>query len=126
VGQRRGKSRPRIGPGPAAPELETRERNIKGSAMLDDRTAEARNEQGIQVGLDGGGGANAGAKASLIKGGPKADPASIFGERQALWQGDTLDFLTRLPVGPIFDLVVTSPPYNIGKSYEVRKKLDAY
>ncbi|QRR11621.1 site-specific DNA-methyltransferase [Burkholderia sp. MS455] len=47
-------------------------------------------------------------------------------ETQAIWQGDTLKFLSRLPVEPIFDLVVTSPPYNIGKSYEVRKKLDAY
>jgi adenine-specific DNA-methyltransferase len=45
---------------------------------------------------------------------------------QALWLGDTLDFLRALPKSPLFDLVVTSPPYNIGKSYEVRKRLDVY
>lgn len=93
--------------------------------MLDDRTAEAGKETGLHVGSGGVGKAKA-SQATLIKGGPKADPASILSERQALWQGDTLDFLTRLPAKPTFDLVVTSPPYNIGKSYEVRKKLDAY
>ena len=35
-------------------------------------------------------------------------------------------FLDALPIEPIFDLVVTSPPYNIGKSYEVRSDLDKY
>lgn len=92
--------------------------------MLDDRTAEVGKEQGLQVGS--GGESQAKATATLIKGGPKADPASILREKQAVWQGDTLDFLTRLPAKPTFDLVVTSPPYNIGKSYEVRKELDAY
>ena len=31
---------------------------------------------------------------------------------------DVLKFLDSLPKEPIFDLVVTSPPYNIGKEYE--------
>jgi adenine-specific DNA-methyltransferase len=93
--------------------------------MLDDRMSDSVNEQRLRLRSRGGGSANA-AQATLIKGGPKANPASILSERQALWRGDTLDFLTRLPAQPIFDLVVTSPPYNIGKSYEVRKKLDAY
>lgn len=35
-----------------------------------------------------------------------------------LWHGDVEKFLTALPDGPSFDLVVTSPPYNIGKEYE--------
>jgi adenine-specific DNA-methyltransferase len=93
--------------------------------MLDDRTAEAGKDQVIRVGSESGERANK-PKAALIKGGAKADPASLLGESQAIWQGDTLDFLTRLPAEPTFDLVVTSPPYNIGKSYEVRQKLDAY
>lgn len=44
----------------------------------------------------------------------------------ALWQGDTLAYLQALPRQPVFDLIVTSPPYNIGKEYETRKKLCAY
>ena len=38
---------------------------------------------------------------------------------------DNLDFMRRLPNG-CMKLVVTSPPYNIGKSYERRSHLDAY
>jgi len=44
----------------------------------------------------------------------------------ALWQGDALAYLKALPNEPIFDLIITSPPYNIGKEYETRKKLSAY
>lgn len=40
--------------------------------------------------------------------------------------GDVEMFLRSLPKKPIFDLVVTSPPYNIGKSYEKRAQLPAY
>jgi adenine-specific DNA-methyltransferase len=36
----------------------------------------------------------------------------------ALVHGDSLSFLRCLPRKPVFDLVVTSPPYNLGKSYE--------
>ncbi|WP_333997298.1 site-specific DNA-methyltransferase [Burkholderia cepacia] len=93
--------------------------------MLDDRTAEAEKEQEISVVSEDRDVAEP-TRAVLIKGGPKINPASMLMETQAIWQGDTLSFLSRLPVEPIFDLVVTSPPYNIGKSYEVRKKLDAY
>lgn len=95
------------------------------SGMLDDRTSEVGKQQRLRV-SEGGDSRPKAVQATLIKGGPKVDPATILGERQALWQGNTLDFLTRLPPQRIFDLVVTSPPYNIGKSYEVRKKLDAY
>ncbi len=38
---------------------------------------------------------------------------------------DNLDFLRRQPSGK-FKLIVTSPPYNIGKSYEKRSPLDSY
>ena len=39
---------------------------------------------------------------------------------------DVLKFLDSLPKEPIFDLVVTSPPYNIGKEYETQMPLDEY
>lgn len=44
----------------------------------------------------------------------------------ALWNGDVLGFLKKLPETPVFDLVVTSPPYNIGKAYEKRQPLKQY
>ena len=42
-----------------------------------------------------------------------------------LYEGDTLDFLPALPSG-VARLIVTSPPYNIGKRYESRVKFDDY
>ena len=39
---------------------------------------------------------------------------------------DVLKFLDSLPKEPIFDLVVTSPPYNIGKEYETQMPLEEY
>ena len=44
----------------------------------------------------------------------------------ALWQGDAERFLGGLPTEPLFDLIVTSPPYNIGKEYETRTGLEKY
>lgn len=44
----------------------------------------------------------------------------------ALWHGDVSAFLDSLPLEPLFDLVVTSPPYNIGKPYEKRTELENY
>lgn len=38
--------------------------------------------------------------------------------RVALFNMDVSKVLARLPKRPIFDLVITSPPYNLGKSYE--------
>jgi adenine-specific DNA-methyltransferase len=43
-----------------------------------------------------------------------------------LWRGDALAYLKALPSEPVFDLIITSPPYNIGKEYETRKKFSAY
>ena len=43
-----------------------------------------------------------------------------------MWQGDAEALLRALPIEPLFDLVVTSPPYNIGKEYEIRTGLDKY
>jgi adenine-specific DNA-methyltransferase len=48
---------------------------------------------------------------------PKAD--------LVLYEGDCLDLLSQIPDGHA-RLVVTSPPYNIGKSYEERIALDQY
>jgi len=42
-----------------------------------------------------------------------------------LYEGDCLDLLKMVP-DDTFQLVITSPPYNIGKEYERRMKLDAY
>jgi adenine-specific DNA-methyltransferase len=42
-----------------------------------------------------------------------------------LYTGDCLDLLKTLPNG-IARLIVTSPPYNIGKKYERRQKLEHY
>lgn len=42
-----------------------------------------------------------------------------------LHHGDTRTFLKTIPDGAI-SLVVTSPPYNIGKVYERKKEIDAY
>lgn len=43
-----------------------------------------------------------------------------------IWQCDVEKFLQSLPNEPLFDLVVTSPPYNIGKSYEKKDALETY
>lgn len=42
-----------------------------------------------------------------------------------LYEGDCLDFLRQIPDNFV-RLVVTSPPYNIGKPYETRLRLDDY
>jgi adenine-specific DNA-methyltransferase len=43
-----------------------------------------------------------------------------------MWRGDVLKFLAQLPKQPVFDLIVTSPPYNIGKEYERKSTLKEY
>lgn len=43
-----------------------------------------------------------------------------------LWHGDVENFLDSLPEVPLFDLVITSPPYNIGKPYEQKQELHNY
>lgn len=53
--------------------------------------------------------------------------ASFFStkEKAVIYRGDCLEFLRTIPNQQI-RLVVTSPPYNIGKKYEKRIKLDNY
>lgn len=43
-----------------------------------------------------------------------------------MWQGDVEAFLDSLPKKQVFDLVVTSPPYNLGKKYEEKLELEDY
>jgi adenine-specific DNA-methyltransferase len=47
------------------------------------------------------------------------------GERIVVYPGDCLELLRACPDGT-FRLIVTSPPYNIGKEYEKSLKLDIY
>ncbi len=42
-----------------------------------------------------------------------------------LYHGDTLEFLHSVPDGAI-NLIVTSPPYNVGKEYEVKTSIEKY
>jgi len=57
----------------------------------------------------------------------KTEIAASFrpNERIVLFPGDCLDFLKAIP-NETFQLVVTSPPYNLGKEYERRIHLDEY
>jgi adenine-specific DNA-methyltransferase len=52
---------------------------------------------------------------------PEYDPQA----QAVVYEGDCLDFLATLPDESV-QLVVTSPPYNIGKEYERRVGLDDY
>lgn len=58
--------------------------------------------------------------------GPASASASMQDSDYAIWQGDTMTLLKSLPDKQIFDLVVSSPPYNIGKSYEKKAALEKY
>lgn len=53
--------------------------------------------------------------------------SSVFShsERAVVFPGDCLDLLKSIPSESL-QLVVTSPPYNIGKEYEKRVQLDSY
>jgi adenine-specific DNA-methyltransferase len=50
----------------------------------------------------------------------------VTGESFALWRGDCQRLLKELPTSVRFDLVLTSPPYNLGKEYEYRKSFQKY
>jgi adenine-specific DNA-methyltransferase len=51
--------------------------------------------------------------------------AFSLSERAVVFPGDCLDLLRDIPSESL-QLVVTSPPYNIGKEYEKRMHLDTY
>jgi adenine-specific DNA-methyltransferase len=46
--------------------------------------------------------------------------------RVGLWQMTATSFLKRLPERPVLDLVLTSPPYNLGKEYETDRSMGEY
>ena len=48
-----------------------------------------------------------------------------FSSLDNIYNGDVAELLTSLQ-GDSVDLIVSSPPYNIGKEYESRKALDHY
>ncbi len=56
-----------------------------------------------------------------IKVAPEFDPTADL----VLFEGDCLDLLSQIPDGFV-KLVVTSPPYNLGKPYESKLDLDVY
>lgn len=56
----------------------------------------------------------------------KNDINGIRLDDNAIFGMDVEAVLDALPEEPIFDLVVTSPPYNIGKEYEKRISLEKY
>src|SRR5258708_22950982 len=58
---------------------------------------------------------------SIIK-----DFSRVPEEPYVLFHGPCEEFLRSLPEKPLFDLIVTSPPYNIGKPYEQITELEAY
>lgn len=64
--------------------------------------------------------------AHLLKRSSGLKPKSTMKLDYALWQGDVETFLGGLPLEPLFDLIVTSPPYNLGKAYETRNELEKY
>lgn len=57
--------------------------------------------------------------------GPWVGPFPVE-EQYHLAQADIENVLGAMPQAPLFDLVITSPPYNIGKKYESRMNLDEY
>lgn len=54
---------------------------------------------------------------------PRIAKSFSEGEAIVLHQGDSLEFLKVLPSGFV-SLIVTSPPYNLGKAYERKRALD--
>lgn len=50
---------------------------------------------------------------------------SIPSSDYTLFNGDVLDFLPSIPDGSV-DLLITSPPYNLGKRYETKVSIEQY
>lgn len=63
-------------------------------------------------------------KVHLIR--PQAGRQALLNADYGIWLGDVETCLQGLPDEPLFDLIVTSPPYNIGKPYEKKKELEDY
>lgn len=56
---------------------------------------------------------------------PKIAKSFSEGEAIVVHEGDTLEFLRGLP-SSFVSLIVTSPPYNLGKAYERKRALEIY
>ncbi len=54
------------------------------------------------------------------------DAIAIGEKTNVLFSMDVEQLLDALPEKPLFDLIVTSPPYNIGKEYEKKLSLEEY
>ena len=65
-------------------------------------------------------------QAKLLRSSKTKDVEQLLGANYALWRGKIEGLLQALPNKPLFDLIVSSPPYNIGKKYETRQALDKY
>jgi DNA modification methylase len=65
------------------------------------------------------------AKPLLLFGQPEIGDAFSGQQSIVLHTGDALTFCRTLPDGAV-KLIVTSPPYNIGKQYEARTKIEKY
>lgn len=57
---------------------------------------------------------------------PVHDIGSLSVGSSAIISGDVAQMLDQLPPAPLFDLVVTSPPYNLGKAYDLNMTLEQY
>jgi len=55
----------------------------------------------------------------------KISPSFESNEEIVIYPGDTIDFLEKIP-DETFQLIITSPPYNIGKEYEKKVELEEY
>jgi adenine-specific DNA-methyltransferase len=64
--------------------------------------------------------------AALVKAPKKNDVSALLSSDYAMWQGRIESLLPLFPDRPLVDLIVSSPPYNIGKAYETRRALLLY
>ena len=64
--------------------------------------------------------AKSGSEISVITNLPRKHPTNM------LWHGDAEHLLDQLSSGPLFDFIVSSPPYNIGKAYERKAEIYKY
>ncbi|HEV8329328.1 MAG TPA: site-specific DNA-methyltransferase [Nitrospiraceae bacterium] len=53
-------------------------------------------------------------------------PKKLEAESALIWNADSVAMLEKMPEKELFDLVITSPPYNIGKPYEKKSSLNEY
>lgn len=57
---------------------------------------------------------------------PVQEAGGLSPADSAILLGNVEELLDRLPEEPLFDLIVTSPPYNLGKAYDQKMTLEHY